>query len=1230
MRNSIVLLIAYLLFRNEHKQQERERLQTDKRKKHRVRRRRRYQNPSTSSGGSGKVSPKSQTSTNQRKSWKTSRFLSFMIALGFVAAGAALVASLCSDEANVLDSTHTPILIITSTPSPTPRPTPTPRPLAVPTSEVYTNPTITIGIDRNGPEGIERAVDIKFSDLVRGSTRYSYVVSSSDHRCNGLRMGDFISIEIAEDRNATASVRIAASCPPGTHDFNVKLYRNATLIAERQTVFGVASSTPKPTATSTPTYTPIPIPTSTPTATVTRTATPTSTWTPTPTNTVAPTSTLSPTATRTLTPLPTNTATLTPTATQTATSTPTPTSTPRPAKYVALSSGSWHVCALQDDGRIACWGGGDPQYDRGQSAPPDENGFVAVTSGRYHSCALHSTGNVKCWGDNSHGQLNPPQNEDFVSIASGLSALHTCGIRVDGFVACWGSIGGLYDYGQASPPSDQRFLAISAGFAHSCAIKQNGQIQCWGVEEDSIDSGQASPLHDHSHTFKSISSGFSHTCALRDDGVPVCWGANKHQYDHGQTSSPIGVRLSGLSSGVNHTCGFRFDGTTVCWGAERSETNRGQASPPDDEQITAISSGRDHTCGLRRDGNVTCWGVGAKDFDIAASNDSFPDEPGDRVEISPTRVVTVDTTTDPTPTATYTPVPPVIATSTSTATPSPFPIITPTPTPTSTSKPPLNLADMVDRARSSVVRVEGQTSTGSGFVVDGSGYILTNEHVITDQSRLSVVFDDGTRLTATIVASDVGRDIALLKVTTSTDLTPLPFAYSVRQGDEVVALGHPLDLGTSMTITKGIVSAFRTFRGVSYIQTDAAINPGNSGGPLLNTLGEVVGMNTSSVDESTSGRPVEGIGFAIKYDVLASRFEIMKYGSSRTLTPTPRAVPTQTARYAFGPESGSIKHDPFDGYIDVYRANLSVADAVIEARFANPYSTEVGNWSSGFIFRKTDANVVHIVIVNSNGTWYHYLRTGDVETQQDLAAEYSNHIDTTARGSNHVRIIANGSEGWLFINGAFAGDLNLSGLTDAGSVSAVGSYFQGDGVAGRSTRFEDFAIRSLRRVYGPMDGSIKHDPDDGFIDESEASIWLTEGIIEAEFSNPYTSSQGDWSSGFLFRKPASNTFHAIVIQEDGRWHHDLRLGDADGTQDLTEQYSYQISTTISRSNHIRIIMLGNEGWLFINGTYVGKLDLSELTAPGQVSAITNYFTDDGIAGYSTRIENFTIWSADGP
>ena len=1164
--------------------------------------------------------PPSGDATSQR-SGPNARTLGILILFVGLAVGAWLVASYWPDE---LD---------------TPLPMATPRPLLTPPDQPRLNPTISIDMARNGQHGNERTANIRFSDLIGGGARYYYLVSIIDNRCVGAGMGELIAIDTVEESDVDREVKIPASCPSGTHDFNVKLYRDATtLVAERQIVFGVA--TPVPTPTTAPTPTPKPVPTATPSLvrlpipTFTPTAVPTATHTPTP----KPTPTATRTATSTSTPKPTETPIPTPTPTHTPSPSPSPpptataTATPMPIRYVAISSGSWHACALREDGEIDCWPSkaDDHNPDRGQTTPPKNGGFVSITSGRYHSCALRENGTTECWGGDNQGQLKVPKNEVFVSVASGVSALHTCGLRSDGTIVCWGSFHGLYNYGQASPPEGSGFLSVSSGFSHTCAIRSNGDPECWGAENVRFDFGQASPPDNEK--FTTISSGWSHTCGLRDDGSAVCWDPDQivFQDNHGQASPPVDERFTSISSGRFHTCALRIDGTPVCWGANKSSENRGQASPPIGETLKSISSGRNHTCGLRQDGNVICWG--ALKLATFQSDQTPSNEFGDEGVSTPTPVATVNTVINPT----VSPTPTIPSTQVPTATPTP--LLTPTSTVvrTAISAPStqLTLADVVEKVKGGVVRIEGTTGSGSGFVVDSAGYILTNEHVINGQSRLTVVFDNGTRRTATVIAYDATRDIALLKVSAAGTLTVLPFATSARVGEEVVALGHPLNLGASMSVTDGIISAFRTIDGVSSIQTSAPINPGNSGGPLLNLEGEVVGMNTS-VRREIRGTDfsAQGIGFAIKFDVLSSRLTAMKSGQSLPLTPMPApgVVSTQTPGNVFGPVSGSIDHDPNDGFIDDYDTDVRMTDGIIEATFFNPYSTQVGDWSSGFLFRSGRSNTFHVVVVSSNGAWYHYLRTGDVNTEQDLAAEFSNQIDTTRYGNNHIRIIANGSEGWLFINGELAGELDLSGLTGLGGVSAIGSYFRGHGISGESTRFEDFTIRRLSIAFGPRDGNIEHKiHNTGFIDTFDSRVSLSDGVVEATFINPYASSQGDWSNGFIIRDSGDGEFHAIVVEEGGYWNHRLRSGGANASQELALAYSDLISIISNGSNHIRIIALGNEGWLFINGVYIDKLDLSRWTESGQFSAVTNYFSGDGIAGYSTRFENFTIWSADGP
>ncbi|HEY0211681.1 outer membrane-stress sensor serine endopeptidase DegS [Acerihabitans sp.] len=192
---------------------------------------------------------------------------------------------------------------------------------------------------------------------------------------------------------------------------------------------------------------------------------------------------------------------------------------------------------------------------------------------------------------------------------------------------------------------------------------------------------------------------------------------------------------------------------------------------------------------------------------------------------------------------------------------------------------PVSYNQAVRRAAPAVVNVYNRSmnsnshneleihTLGSGVIMNQKGYLITNKHVINDAEQIIVALQDGRGYEAQLVGSDSLTDLAVLKINaTNLPVIPINPRRAPHIGDVVMAIGNPYNLG--QTVTQGIISATGRI-GLSpsgrqnFLQTDASINRGNSGGALINSLGELVGINTLSFDKSNNGETPEGIGFAI-------------------------------------------------------------------------------------------------------------------------------------------------------------------------------------------------------------------------------------------------------------------------------------------------------------------------------------------------------------------------------
>ncbi|HRO23417.1 MAG TPA: trypsin-like peptidase domain-containing protein, partial [Promineifilum sp.] len=200
------------------------------------------------------------------------------------------------------------------------------------------------------------------------------------------------------------------------------------------------------------------------------------------------------------------------------------------------------------------------------------------------------------------------------------------------------------------------------------------------------------------------------------------------------------------------------------------------------------------------------------------------------------------------------------------------------PVPVAPTSQEQQIIDLYNRVNPGVVTIYMTSGSGSGFIIDAEGYIVTNNHVIAEGGEINVLFHDGDVKTAELVGTDPQADIALLKVEAAPgELTALPLGDSnaLQVGQSVIAIGAPF--GLPNTLTTGVVSGLSRAMpveelglGANYqtpdvIQTDAAINPGNSGGPLITMSGEVIGVNTAI---ESPVRANSGVGFAVPANVV--------------------------------------------------------------------------------------------------------------------------------------------------------------------------------------------------------------------------------------------------------------------------------------------------------------------------------------------------------------------------
>jgi serine protease Do len=189
---------------------------------------------------------------------------------------------------------------------------------------------------------------------------------------------------------------------------------------------------------------------------------------------------------------------------------------------------------------------------------------------------------------------------------------------------------------------------------------------------------------------------------------------------------------------------------------------------------------------------------------------------------------------------------------------------------------PDSMRDIIDRFRDIVVQIATPFSTGTGFILPSAGLIISNEHVVRDNSEVVIKSELLGRRLVRVLFTDSRLDLALMALPEAAGIPAVRIASAVRPkaGDAVLAMGHPF--GLAFTATKGIVSGSNHEQeGVQYIQHDAALNPGNSGGPLVNMAGEIIGVNTFTIQQGSS------LGFSLPSEYLIDTIQVFKTGGGQ-------------------------------------------------------------------------------------------------------------------------------------------------------------------------------------------------------------------------------------------------------------------------------------------------------------------------------------------------------------
>jgi len=264
-----------------------------------------------------------------------------------------------------------------------------------------------------------------------------------------------------------------------------------------------------------------------------------------------------------------------------------------------LSAGIFHVCAIQEDDTLICWG----NNDHNQADPPSGT-FSEIEVGFYFGCGLKTDGTISCWGRDTAGETSPPPGK-FIQMAVGGE--HVCALPENGVPICWGANGSS----QAAPLPGP-FQQLALGDAHSCGLKFDGAVECWGANDHEQSNVE-------SDTFTSIAAGYKTTCGIKTDGVAICWGRTAKSYGY-LTQVDFALQASPDVGDDYIVCGLKADSTLSCPSITSAPSGVFSYVTVGGHyyDVRGVLSHRYYeflgfACGIRETGIVACWGHNSND-----------------------------------------------------------------------------------------------------------------------------------------------------------------------------------------------------------------------------------------------------------------------------------------------------------------------------------------------------------------------------------------------------------------------------------------------------------------------------------------------------------------------------------------------------------------------------------------------------------------------------------------